>query len=319
MSLEDYIKGERSGEKAHQLEHEAMRDSFLQDAIDGYDLMEDDRLVYHLKKLEKQIKRRTRKKYFYLQTWSIVAGILLLICLTAIFFIYDSDNKTNLADRTAFVENHLDSTALSHIIDSLDGVRSTPTVANPNPILNPIASVPAIQIPTISAPNNNIDNEKETEIRNRQPNFLEVGANEKLTMQEKRRESEKNQEINWDDQLSYESNYYTLSNSEIQELFSTYNFNETQSTNNVTPKPAIGDKAYSDYIKKNQNLLPNNTNEKQAGKVILLFNVNENGRPVNISILRSLSQAADQEAVRLLQNGPNWTASDKSASLEINF
>ena len=42
MSLIDYINGKRKGKDAHRLEKEAMRDTFLQDALDGFHLVDDD-------------------------------------------------------------------------------------------------------------------------------------------------------------------------------------------------------------------------------------------------------------------------------------
>jgi hypothetical protein len=37
MNFKDYIQGKRHGREANQIEHEAMNDPFLQDAIDGFD------------------------------------------------------------------------------------------------------------------------------------------------------------------------------------------------------------------------------------------------------------------------------------------
>jgi hypothetical protein len=42
MTLDDYIKGERLGPEAHDLELEAMRDPFLGDALDGFDAVPGD-------------------------------------------------------------------------------------------------------------------------------------------------------------------------------------------------------------------------------------------------------------------------------------
>ena len=322
MSLSDYIKGNRYGKKAHRLEYDAMRDPFLQDAIDGY--LESDRPTYHLKKLTNGIKKRTRNKYYRLQTWGIVACALLIICLSIFFFVYDSDNKTNFPEKSTYAETGADdSSARNYMIDSLTVTNSEQTATDPASIDDDTVVVG--------------DNKEEVETINLQTDLL--ATIEKLTVQqenqqERRRRSEEDQRIADRgtvsnqrqndfllDQRQDNSNEYTLTNSEIQQILSEYDFNETSSdaTDNQPPKPAVGDQAYNDYIKRNLNLLMNNAGEKQRGKVILLFSVNENGRPTNITVLRSLSQAADREAIRLLQNGPNWTMSDKSASLEINF
>ena len=292
MSLENYIKGERYGEKAYELEREAMRDSFLQDAIDGYDL-EDDYSTPHLKKLKKQIKKRTGKNYRNLQLWSIVACVLIIIGFSIFFFLYDSSNKDE--ENTAFVNIH-----------------PTEPVAN-----------------TARVPNNSDNHDITQEIdANNQPADLLPGKERTPVQQDNRINSDEIQRIvrnqMRDEGSTYsgnERNTYTLSNSEIQEILTTYVQRDTKAPNvaDQTPKPVAGNQAYNDYISNNRRTLAGDVYEKQHGKVILLFKVNEDGRPSDISILRSLNQAADREAVRLLQNGPNWTASNKNTYLEIDF
>ena len=84
-------------------------------------------------------------------------------------------------------------------------------------------------------------------------------------------------------------------------------------------RPVSGDKAFKDYIENNQWQLSDANCRNQQGKVILLFKVNAHGRPFDIAVLRSLCPAADKEAVRLLQNSPDWTVSDYINRLEIIF
>jgi hypothetical protein len=117
----------------------------------------------------------------------------------------------------------------------------------------------------------------------------------------------------------------TISTEEIKTLLSHYNKDESleravpANSINQTPKPINGDKAFNDYVNKDRKELIGNDCENLHGKVILLFKVNSKGRPVDIAILRSLCKAADNEAVRLLQSGPNWTASNNFAQTEIAF
>ena len=110
------------------------------------------------------------------------------------------------------------------------------------------------------------------------------------------------------------------------QIFSEEKTNETEEnkvmTNEFdqTSKPVAGEKAYNDYIEKNRNPLSSYDDcGSLHGKVILSFSVNKQGRPEEINIFRSLCRAADKEAIRLLQNGPDWTVSNKVTRLEINF
>ena len=94
-------------------------------------------------------------------------------------------------------------------------------------------------------------------------------------------------------------------------------------TTNDFDKPSMpvgGEKAFNDYIEKNRRQLTAYDDCGAIhGNVILTFKVNRRGRPEEINILRSLCRSADREAIRLLQNGPDWTVSDSTIRLEINF
>ena len=73
-----------------------------------------------------------------------------------------------------------------------------------------------------------------------------------------------------------------------------------------TLEPEIGWNAFSDYIasnlhEKNEELVK--TNE---GEVELSFEINSKGEPVNIKVVKSLCEKCDEEAVRLLKEGPKW-------------
>ena len=82
MRLKDYIQGDRRGKAANRLERESMNDSFLQDALDGFDAVAGDHLS-NIERLEKKfitppvmVSRHYRKIGFYA---SVAASVLLLI------------------------------------------------------------------------------------------------------------------------------------------------------------------------------------------------------------------------------------------------
>ena len=60
MKLIDYIQGKRRGKEANKLEHEAMNDPFLQDAIDGFDAVPGNH-ASAIEELEAQLERRINK------------------------------------------------------------------------------------------------------------------------------------------------------------------------------------------------------------------------------------------------------------------
>jgi outer membrane biosynthesis protein TonB len=294
MNLLDYIQGERRGKKAHELEQESMHDPFLSDAIDGYDALKDNP-VFHLKTLQKQIAKRSRKKWRRIQLWNIAVGVLAVICIGAIFFL-----KENRLEEIPYVENQM----------------QTPQIEE---IQNQIQESPAVEDTIVIIQEVEKEVEKEVEV---------IANNARKKEQEKK--VIPREKVNHFSQTEDIQAYFrgkpknaTLTNAEIQAIFSGENqgnaVNKADESIYQTPQPATGESAYKEYLEKNRKPAGESASKSQHGKVILLFQVNEKGRPVKITVLRSLSQAADNEAIRLLQNGPDWTIGEKNARLEILF
>jgi len=78
------------------------------------------------------------------------------------------------------------------------------------------------------------------------------------------------------------------------------------------PEPADGWTNYSTYLANNIKL-PDDLIKKPSadGQVQLSFEVNQNGDPVDIKVERSLCRKCDQEAIRLIKEGPKWKKKNK--------
>lgn len=85
------------------------------------------------------------------------------------------------------------------------------------------------------------------------------------------------------------------------------------------PVPVIGSKAYRKYLKKNMIRPTDEECTKVKGEVVLTFHVDKMGRPVNIKIKNSLCASADKEAIRLVEDGPDWLVGNKEVTLNIKF
>jgi TonB family protein len=71
-------------------------------------------------------------------------------------------------------------------------------------------------------------------------------------------------------------------------------------------EPADGWSSYNEYLAKSLKE-PDLAKEKNThGEVELSFEVNSTGEPINIKVVRSLGKAFDEEAIRLLKEGPKW-------------
>ena len=92
-----------------------------------------------------------------------------------------------------------------------------------------------------------------------------------------------------------------------------------QADKDITPQPVIGKRKYQKYLKEN---LVRPTDEKCAqvkGKVVLTFLVNKEGRPFYIKVKETLCESSDKEAIRLIQEGPDWIYGNKSVEITVKF
>lgn len=83
-----------------------------------------------------------------------------------------------------------------------------------------------------------------------------------------------------------------------------------------TPVPTDGWANFSTYIVANNRLVKDGAKTTKA--VQLAFTVNSKGRPSNIKIVKGLTKAENEEAVRLIHEGPNWTV-PKNATKKVEI
>jgi TonB family protein len=74
----------------------------------------------------------------------------------------------------------------------------------------------------------------------------------------------------------------------------------------TSPKPVDGSRNYKKYLKENT-IYPSAAIENKIEGVILLeFIVDSNGNLKDFRIARGLGFGLDEEAIRLVKNGPKW-------------
>jgi len=79
-------------------------------------------------------------------------------------------------------------------------------------------------------------------------------------------------------------------------------------------EPADGWSNYNTYLVNNTNI-PEDLKRKEDvnGQVRLSFEVNPQGDPINIRVEKSLCAKCDEEAVRVVKQGPKWKKKNKKA------
>lgn len=83
------------------------------------------------------------------------------------------------------------------------------------------------------------------------------------------------------------------------------------------PEPADGWENYDTYIVNNLKVPENISSRETSGEVELSFEVNNKGEPVNIKVEKSLCTRCDQEAIRLIKEGPKWKRASKRARTTV--
>ncbi len=94
---------------------------------------------------------------------------------------------------------------------------------------------------------------------------------------------------------------------------------QRESTASYSDYPSEGMNKFKAYVKAN---LAYPQAAKEAGikgKVILLFDVNNAGRPINIEIKKSLGSGCDEEAIRLLEEGPKWEQGNREGKTKLTI
>jgi TonB family protein len=85
-------------------------------------------------------------------------------------------------------------------------------------------------------------------------------------------------------------------------------------------EPVVGWDEYNNYLEKNKKL-PDSA-AAVHGMVVVRFNVTNKGALKNFSIEKSLNEALDAEAIRLVKEGPSWRllkGRKAKASVMVNF
>ncbi len=86
------------------------------------------------------------------------------------------------------------------------------------------------------------------------------------------------------------------------------------------PEPADGWDNYDSYLANNVKLPDEYVTKQQGGgEVQVSFEVDKNGEPVNFKIEKSLCKKCDQEAIRLIKEGPKWRRKAKNGRTTVTI
>jgi hypothetical protein len=87
-----------------------------------------------------------------------------------------------------------------------------------------------------------------------------------------------------------------------------------------TLEPAEGLVNFDDYVANNIKMPEDFEENPISGEIQLSFEVDKNGQPINITVVKSLCEKCDEETIRLLKEGPKWKKEkNKKGKITIRF
>jgi TonB family protein len=285
MKLLHYIRGIRKGKEINRLEKEAMIDPFLADALDGFDTVKCVDHEWRINEMRLMVlsgtKSGNRRMFRYL---SIAASILLIVG-SGWYFLSNKNKVDPPVYEQQIVENEK---SISNDVSPKLPLQETEIQTDIALIVEKEADTKKMNKPTTVAQTRN-DCNNETKL-----------TDSVIIPDTSMIENEILAEAEEQDASSRMANAVSRGKEEKSE-------------------PVIGEKEYKKYLKANIIMPQVDDYKKKKGDVILKFTVNSKGRPTNIRIKKSLCSEADKEAIRLIEQGPDWTLSNEEVEFQLKI
>ena len=103
----------------------------------------------------------------------------------------------------------------------------------------------------------------------------------------------------------------------LSEIVVTGAAQENSENSSSVASPVDGFSNFKKYITSNLRYPEQAKQAGVEGKVVLLFNITNKGRPTDIEVKKSLGYGCDEEAIRLLVEGPDWEQGSTSAKARV--
>ncbi len=356
--FERYYGGKMTSLEMHELEERALEDSFLADALEGYEFTKSaskDMAELRSKILENP---KERTKVFSIgrnNNWLRIAAVLLLITgASLIFYKINLNSSTKTVARSEIRKNNAaDSVSLSAKIDS---------PANDNMAVQQESPKSLSDKNVLNSTNKVSKEESATSLKNQ---VDEKKSSGKIEAMKEDGESQKEKEpsiaiasIQSDKAADKKMMMSRNVESEAQKQKDTLAFMETKTRalNKITSHSEIeksapstvilsgkvdeaaklksllaqannkfdgqqlssGNKLFDEYLK--NNLQPVlYKNTRQTGVVVLSFVKDSTGKPGDIKISYSTCNVCEKQAAELLQNGPSWEKNKTHEMILIKF
>ena len=316
MQIKDYIQGNKHGKEANRLEREAMNDTFLQDALEGFDAVSGNHTEI-IERLEKQIgspagvrKENRRILYFY----AVAASVLLLVGF-GIYFIWDQEEQEPVI---AMVQ----SVASEETIESSrqESMLPPPPASENIEQLVPAASVAGAGIPPAQSLQTPVEQEDtkldpQNEILAITEDDIQVVVSEDAQFQvfaQSIAPPVSKEDIIVEDMDLVAEAEYAVARRSIQSAARS----QEKSADLMPPEATFGEKEFEAYCLKNA---AKNICDSDSISVKVSFHIDTAGKPTHIKYDQYTCENAKNEIERLLDKSPVWTVVNQEITMTIKW
>ena len=347
MQIKDYIQGNKHGKEANRLEREAMHDTFLQEALEGFDSVQGNHAEI-IERLEKKIgspagvsKNNRRILYFC----SIAATVLLLIGF-GVYFIWEKNDQKSIIAMVQHGEYQEETERLvpeseSPLSASPSSSATPPSESSPlssalssSDLLSPSSAQPSSEILPLSSaqPSSELPPLSSDQPSSELPPLSSAQSSSELLPPLSAMPSSKQPSPPLPASVYAEQ----MERAEADERADVQHIQETQKSMKETysvarrtaqmaagskdaeanAKTTFGKKEFQAYCLKNAEKKLCNS---KSVSVRVAFYIDSAGKPLNIKCDRYTCEDAKKEIERLLSESPAWTTLNRQISMTIKW
>lgn len=332
--FERYHNGGMTAAEMHQLEKAALNDPMLADALEGYRFSKAPvtEMATLQSRLQERIQSASKKnRTVWLQPWMRIAALAVLIAgagwlVVQTFSTHENNLSTSapsmnreergaesMADSTVTA---LDQLPLTHSTDSYTRDLASQNIETQSRSMQPPQAVTTAPVTTMQDAATEkplpLNRSKEGEQAKASP------QNEIATLRSAAPPAVLHQQSD-----SIENKQDAMRNeARLGEVVVVRGYGTTRAKARMDTdslgQPQIGWPAFEEYIAKNRKpVLPLAKKGVLESSVALSFTIDPQGNPVNIVVTQSIDKQMDEEAIRLLKEGPRWKG--RAGSVKILF
>jgi len=330
-----YSQGNLSNKEMHRLELHLISCELCNDALEGVSKIGEAALVKKLDNIKAQteVKSSIKITISKKQWMAMAASIALIAVVSAVFFLLPDREETSLAEKStveespALVEEHTSSLkyqedSLNMVAQREDSLLALAEASSQQYAAKEISASEVIEEEAIGLGVSDRPDELGDLAINNDTSFLAENIIIEGTIEELAAEEDKGAAARSKKMAA------PVAGAEQPQALSeiVVETKEEESSGYVAATQEKGVRHYERYLKRSLKYPKAATENNIEGAVILELTINSFGSVTNIDVKQSLGYGCDQEAIRLVREGPNWVAStrdniavDDKVSITISF